>query len=235
MVITQYIQNEPEISISEENNDSIQYDAQECNPVDTKNPKEVAYEVLESLDLHTVDIDLDEKAEKQDPVELGVVDMEAADARDESLTLQGDKAMVKNQKEAIELVSLYTIKQPFVKLERLDLSGRQFSNIFNPGPPKRGRPKKAPQNKTLCRKKQEKKKVTVPSASMNKYAFIMIIIIIIIIILIYIIPSQTQGCFTFLEKKCKFFLVTALILNSLQACRTWKRHLQHCSKVKEDM
>ncbi|XP_053506573.1 zinc finger protein 845-like isoform X1 [Ictalurus furcatus] len=170
VVITQYIQNEPETSISEENDDSIQYDAQECDPVDTKNPTEVAYEVLESLDLHTVDIDLDERAEKQDPVELDVVDMEAADARDESLTLQGEKAMVKNQKEAIELVSLYTIKQPFVRLERLDLSGRQFSNIFNPGPPKRGRPKKTPQNKTLCRKKQEEKKVTVPSASMNKPA-----------------------------------------------------------------
>ncbi|XP_026779484.3 zinc finger protein 658B isoform X2 [Pangasianodon hypophthalmus] len=174
VVIAQYVENELETSISEENDDSIQYDAQEtkeCDAVVTKNSTEVVYEEIESLDLHTVDIDLGERSEKQDPVQVSVVDMEAADGGEKSLTPQEEKGVVKIQKEATDLVSLYTIKQPFVKLDRLDLSGRQFSKTFNPGPTKRGRgrPKKDPQNKTSCRKKQEEdKKITVPCASINR-------------------------------------------------------------------
>ncbi|KAB5542233.1 hypothetical protein PHYPO_G00089160 [Pangasianodon hypophthalmus] len=174
VVIAQYVENELEMSISEENDDSIQYDAQEtkeCDAVVTKNSTEVVYEEIESLDLHTVDIDLGERSEKQDPVQVSVVDMEAADGGEKSLTPQEEKGVVKIQKEATDLVSLYTIKQPFVKLDRLDLSGRQFSKTFNPGPTKRGRgrPKKDPQNKTSCRKKQEEeKKITVPCASINR-------------------------------------------------------------------
>ncbi|MCJ8743290.1 hypothetical protein PDJAM_G00092310 [Pangasius djambal] len=171
VVIAQYVENELETSLSEENDDSLQYDAQEakeCDPVVTKNSTEVVYEEIDSLDLHTVDIDLDEK---QDPIEDSVVDMEAADGGEESLTPQEEKGVVKNQKEATDLVSLYMIKQPFVKLDRLDLSSRKLSKTFNPGPTKRGRgrPKKDPQNKTSCRKKQEEgEKIMVPCASINR-------------------------------------------------------------------
>ncbi|XP_060759107.1 zinc finger protein 252-like isoform X3 [Neoarius graeffei] len=172
VVITQYIENELETSTSEENDGSIQYDAQETKeygPADTKNSSEVVYEEIESMDLCTVDTDLDERSEKQDPVEVSIVDMEAVDGRQESLT-QEEKGMVTNQKEATDLISLCMIKQPFVKLERLDLSGRQCYKTFNPGAPKRGqgRQKKDPQNKTMCRKKREEKKVMVPAASINK-------------------------------------------------------------------
>ncbi|KAK3518173.1 hypothetical protein QTP70_033268, partial [Hemibagrus guttatus] len=168
VVITQYIQNELETNISEENDDSIQYDAQEskeCDPADTKNSTEVVYEEVESVD--TVNT-LDERSEKEDPVQVSVVDMEAADAVEESLTPREEKGTVKNQKEATESVRLYKIKQPFVKLYRLDLSATQLSKTFNLGPRKRGcgRPKKDPQNKTSCRKKQED--VMVPCASINK-------------------------------------------------------------------
>ncbi|XP_027007584.2 zinc finger protein 160-like isoform X1 [Tachysurus fulvidraco] len=170
--ITQYIQNELETSISEENDDSMQCDAQESeewDPVDTKNSTEVVYEDFESVDLHTMDTEVVERSEKQDPVNVSFVDVEAADAKEESLTPQEEKRMVKNQ-EATELVSLYKIKQSFVKLDMLDLSRTQFSKTFYPGPQKqgRGRPKKNPQNKTPCRKKKEEKNVMVQCASINK-------------------------------------------------------------------
>lgn len=184
VVITQYIENE--LSISEENDDGVQYDLQdpkECDPVDTKNSTEVTYEEIETLDMHTVDTKLDERSEKQDPVKVSVTDMKAADGGEESLTPQEETGVVTNQKESTDLVGWHTIKQPFVKLDRLDLSGRHFSKTFNPAPPKRGRgrPKKDPQNKTSCMKKQGEKRVPVPCASVNKYALIIIIIIVLFI------------------------------------------------------
>lgn len=220
MVITQYIESELETSTSEENDGSIQYDAQETKeygPADTKNSSEVVYEEIESMDLCTVDTNLDERSEKQDPVEVSIVDMEAVDGRQESLT-QEEKGMVTNQKEATDLISLCMIKQPFVKLERLDLSGRQCCKTFNPGAPKRGqgRQKKDPQNKTMCRKKREEKKVMVPTASINKYGIIIITL-------------------HFLKKKHTFSGDLFFFTYSVQAYRIQKWHFQHCSKVKEDM
>ncbi|XP_046728789.1 zinc finger protein 14-like isoform X1 [Silurus meridionalis] len=169
LVITQYIQNELETSISEENNDGVQYDAEEtkqCDPVDTTNSAESAYEDIDSLHLHTVGIALDERSEKQDPVEVGVVAMETVDGGES----KEKKEMAKNPKETIDLVKLYTLKEPFGKLDKLDLCDGQFSKTFNPEPPKRnrGRPKKHPRNKTTCKKKQEEKTVAVPSSSVNK-------------------------------------------------------------------
>lgn len=169
VVIAQYIQNDLVTNISEENDDSIQYDAQElkeCDPADTDN----STEEVESVDtLNT----LDERSEKEDPVQVSVVDMEAADAREESLTPREETGIVKNQTEEAESVRLYKIKQPFVKLHRLDLSAAQLSKTFNLGPRKRscGRSKKNPQNKTSCSKKQDEKNVMVPGASINKYVY----------------------------------------------------------------
>ncbi|KAG7320316.1 hypothetical protein KOW79_016169 [Hemibagrus wyckioides] len=162
VVIAQYIQND----LSEENDDSIQYDAQEskeCDPADTNN----STEEVESVDTMNT---LDERSEKEDLVQVSVVDMEAADAREESLTPREETGIVKNQTEEAESVRLYKIKQPFVKLHRLDLSDTQLSKTFNLGPRKRGcgRPRKDPQNKTSCSKKQEEKNVMVPGASINR-------------------------------------------------------------------
>lgn len=178
VVITQYDENELKMSVSEKNDVGIQSDAQDtskCDPDDTKHPGEVTCEI-ESLDLHVKDTGLDERSKKQDPVEVSVVAMEAADGGEESQTHGEESRMVRNQKET-DLVSVCTIKQSYVKLDRLDLSDRHVSKAFTPGPQKRGRgqPKKSPQKKTVCRKKQEEKKV--PCASINKYVAIIIIII----------------------------------------------------------
>lgn len=167
VVITQYVENELE-NMSDENDHSLQCDAQDTKtigPEDTKNCTEVSYEGIESLGLHTVEAGLDERSEKQDPVKDRVLDIEAAAGGEKFLTPHEETGV-----EAADLVSLYMIKQSFVKLDRLDLSGRQFSKTLKPGAQKRvrDRPKKDPQNKTSCRKKEEVKKV--PCTSINKYA-----------------------------------------------------------------
>lgn len=147
VVITQYIENEVKTSISEEN-----------------------------AEMEGLDIGLNERSEKQDPVEVSVVDMNTADAGEVSPTHLEEKMM--KQKEETDLVTLYTIKQPYIELEKLNLSGKQFSKTFNPGLSQRGRcqPRKDLQNKTSCRKNQEKRRVTYQSASVNKYALIIIMI-----------------------------------------------------------
>lgn len=172
VVITQCIENEVETSISEEN-----------------------------AEMECLDIGLNERSEKQDPVEVSVVEMNTADGGEVSPTHLEEK--MKNQKEETDLVSLYTIKQPFVKLEKLNLSGKQFSKTFNAGLSQRGRcqPRKDLQNKTSCRKNQEKKRVTVQCASINKYA---LIIMINIIIIIMSITFSIYGCFKFLKKETHF-------------------------------
>lgn len=121
------------------------------------------------MDFHTMDTDLDEGSEKQDSVEVTLVDMEAADGDKKSLTSKEEKGMVENQKKTTELVSLYMIKQPFVKLNRIHLSTTQISKAFTSGPQKRGRgrPKRDPQNKTSYSKKQEKN-VMIP---FDRYVF----------------------------------------------------------------
>ncbi|KAM9468322.1 uncharacterized protein Hap1MRO34_014975 [Clarias gariepinus] len=167
MVITQYIENNLDMSISPENT-ATQFDAQEskeCDPVDAKKSTDDVYREIESLDsLHTMDTDLDvERSEKQEPLKSSVVDTQ----EEKSLVRQKEQRTAKKQKEETESAGLHTIKQPFVKLDRLDLSGTQFYRTCNPRAIKLGRPKKDPQNTTSCRRNQEKKKLMVPCASVN--------------------------------------------------------------------
>ncbi|XP_036433316.1 zinc finger protein 845-like isoform X2 [Colossoma macropomum] len=77
--------------------------------------------------------------------------------------------MLLESKELSGLVSSCLVKQPCVKLDRLDMTGEPFPQ---PEPPKRGRgrPRKDTQNKkTLCKEKEQDTTVAGPCASLDKH------------------------------------------------------------------
>ncbi|XP_076860969.1 uncharacterized protein LOC143514074 [Brachyhypopomus gauderio] len=70
------------------------------------------------------------------------------------------------------LVTTYMIKQPCVKIDRLNITGTRFLQPLNPAPRKkgRGRPRKDDENsKSSCEKKQQERPTTVPCESKDEH------------------------------------------------------------------